>query len=165
MLLVPNHAATWEKHLSYLQVRSGAWLILTQTVWLGLLGANSKTHICFVFFDIFYISATSTSAPHLLFFLQEWSWTPVKPGARCLNARRCAACSRAPRAGPPLCRVWPVTPSSAPGAEGRGRTAIPAPSASPWCHPHPLMKAGQSGARWLQPHSWGCSSGQNLLLL
>lgn len=39
-----------KKLLSYLQVRSGAWLILTQTVWLGLLGANSKTHICFVFF-------------------------------------------------------------------------------------------------------------------
>ena len=76
--------------------------------------------------------------------LQEWSWTPVEPGAQWLSARRCAVCSQALRASPLLCAAQPVTPSSAPAAEAPGRTATPAPSASPWCHPHPLMKAGQS---------------------
>lgn len=94
-----------------------------------------------------------------LCFLQEWSWTPVKPGVRCLNARRCAACSRAPRASPPPCPARPVTPSSAPAAGGPGRTAIPALSASPWSHPHPLMRAGRSASPLdrLQPQSLSSS--------
>lgn len=85
----------------------------------------------------------SSSLPIPLCFLQEWSWTPVRPGVRCLSARRCAVCSRAVRASLPLCPAPPVTPSSAPGAEGPGSTTTPALSSSPWCRRHSLVKAGQ----------------------
>lgn len=90
-------------------------------------------------------------------FLQECSWTQARPGARCSNARQCAACSRALRAIPPLCHALPVKPSSAQGAEGPGETATPVLSTSPWCHLCPLMKTGQSAAHRLPPQSLGCA--------
>lgn len=80
--------------------------------------------------------------PHPFFSSpQEWSLTPVKPGARCLNVRLCVMWSRAPRATPPLCPARPVTPSSAPAAEGPGRMATLAPSGRAWWRL--LIKAGQ----------------------